>query len=213
MTMTMIQTLRTHWETLRIGNDLPLRSEIDPRQIPDVLDSLFIFERLNPDDLRVRIAGLTLCEMMGMEVRGQSPMTFFNDNARLRFSNIVGEVLSNPNVARLGLDTVDKMGNEARAEMLLLPLRSDFGDVSRIIGCVTPPAKGFTAPIRFGIRTVDVEAVGSDINAQATPSFGFAEPKVGFIMDGTSTFHTIVGGSDTPQKPKVRAPSYLKLVD
>jgi hypothetical protein len=211
--MTMIQNLRSHWESLRTDDDLPMRSDIDPRLIPDVLDSLFIFERLNPEDLRVRIAGLNLCEMMGMEVRGQSPMTFFTKNARQQFSTAVSDVMTCPTIAHLDLDTIDKMGNEARAKMILLPLRSDFGDVNRIIGCVTPPAAGFTAPMRFNVRAVVLEDVNSNIAAQTTHSIGFAEPKVGYIMDGTSTFHSIAGGANILPKTKVRAPSYLKLVD
>ncbi|MCK4862455.1 MAG: PAS domain-containing protein, partial [Rhodobacteraceae bacterium] len=101
----MIQTLRSHWESLRINGGIPLRADIDPRQIPDVLDSLFIFERLNPQDVRVRIAGLTLCEMMGMEVRGQSPLSFFDDSTRRRFAAVVADVMDRPTTARLGLDT------------------------------------------------------------------------------------------------------------
>ena len=210
--MTMIQTLRSHWESLRINGELPLRADIDPRQIPDVLDSLFILERLNPLDVRVRIAGLTLCEMMGMEVRGQSPMSFFGENTSQRFAAVVADVLERPTIARLGLDTVDKMGNESRAEMILLPLRSDFGDVSRIIGCVTGPANGFTAPLRFHVRVVDMESLNS-IDSQKAQSFGFAEQGAGFIMDGTSSFRAISGGGSVRSKRSVQAPNYLKLVD
>jgi hypothetical protein len=209
--MTMIHTLRSHWESLRINGELPLRADIDPRQIPDVLDSLFIFEHLNPQDVRVRIAGLTLCEMMGMEVRGQSPMSFFDDSTRRRFAAVISDVMGRPTIARLGLDTVDKMGNEARAEMILLPLRSDFGDVSRIIGCVTGPAEGFTAPMRFHVRNVDMEALNSI--DQTVQSFGFAEQGTGFIMDGTSSFRTISGGGSVRAKHPLQAASYLKLVD
>ena len=209
--MTMIHTLRSHWESLRINGELPLRADINPRQIPDVLDSLFIFERLNSQDVRVRIAGLTLCEMMGMEVRGQSPMSFFDESTRRRFASVVADVLDRPTIARLGLDTIDKMGNKARAEMILLPLRSDFGDVSRVIGCVTGPADGFTAPLRFHVRNIDMDALNS--TDQNTQSFGFAEQGAGFIMDGTSSFRTISGGgSERPKRP-AHAASYLKLVD
>ncbi len=209
--MTMIHTLRSHWESLRINGELPLRADINPRQIPDVLDSLFIFERLNPQDVRVRIAGLSLCEMMGMEVRGQSPMSFFDESTRRRFAAVVADVLDRPTIARLWLDTVDKMGNKARAEMILLPLRSDFGDVSRVIGCVTGPADGFTAPLRFHVRNVDMDALnGTDQNTQ---SFGFAEQGAGFIMDGTSSFRTISGGGAARPKRPAHAASYLKLVD
>lgn len=210
--MTMIHTLRSHWDSLRINGELPLRADIDPRQIPDVLDSLFIFERLNPLDVRVRVAGLTLCEMMGMEVRGQSPMSFFDQSTRQHFAAVVGDVMEHPAIAHLGLDTVDKMGNEARAEMILLPLRSDFGDVSRIIGCVTGPVEGFTAPVRFHIRNVDMEAPNSTASQKAH-SFGFAEQGAGFIMDGTSSFRAISGGDSARSKRPVQTPNYLKLVD
>ncbi len=209
--MTMIHTLRSHWESLRTNGELPLRADIDPRQIPDVLDSLFIFERLNPQDVRVRIAGLTLCEMMGMEVRGQSPMSFFDDSTRRRFAAVVGEVLEHSLIANLGLDTIDRMGNEAQAEMILLPLRSDFGDVNRVIGCVTGPAEGFTAPMRFHVRNVDMDALSS--TPQNTQSFGFAEQGAGFIMDGTSSFRMISGGGSVQPKRPVQTASYLKLVD
>ena len=213
MTMTMIQTLRSYWETLRNDGDLPLRSDIDPRQIPDVLDSLFIFERLNPADVRIRIAGLTLCEMMGMEVRGQSPKAFFDKNTRQRFEAVVTDVMTRPTIAYIGLDTVDKMGNEARAGMILLPLRGDFGDVSRIIGCVTAPADGFAAPMRFHVRSVDMEAVDAGFTPQGAQNFGFAEPKTGFIMDGNSSFRAITGGGTEQPKRHAKKPSYLKVVD
>ena len=157
MTHSTLQTLRAHWDDICEGDLPPFRSDIAPRTIPGVLDTLFILEQLGPQDTRVRIAGIKICEMMGMEVRGQSPMSFFQDNSRGRFDNILSEVLGQPKIAYLGLDTVDKLGNTGHVEMVLLPLRSDFGDISRIIGCVTTPEKGFTAPIRYYISTVDTE--------------------------------------------------------
>ena len=213
MTTKTIRTLRTHWQSLRDGDELPLRSEIDPRAMPDVLDSLFILERLNPSDIRVRIAGLTVCEMMGMEVRGLSPMPFFNDNTKGRFAVILGDVMDNPVIARLGLKTKDKVGNESSSEMILLPLRSDFGDVSRIIGCVSAPENGFTAPVRFHVHSVELEPV-LQTNTAADNFYGFAEPKVGFIMDGTSSsLRSIIGGAVKSAARSTAKPNYLKVVD
>jgi len=209
--MTMIQILRSHWESLRINGEIPLRADIDPRQIPDVLDSLFIFERLNPLDIRVRIAGLRLCEMMGMEVRGQSPMSFFDERTRARFSAVITDVMARPTAACLSLDTVDNMGNEAQASMILLPLRSDFGDVTRVIGCVSGPTEGFTAPVRFHVHSVDMETLNS--TDKSARSFGFAEQGAGFIMDGTSSFRAISGSGTARPKRQAQAPNYLKLVD
>ncbi|MBL4874313.1 MAG: PAS domain-containing protein, partial [Rhodobacteraceae bacterium] len=124
---------------------------------------------------------------------------------------VVAEVLDRAAIACLGLDTVDKMGNEARAEMIMLPHRSDFGDVNRVIGCVTGPVDGFTAPMRFHVRTVDMNT--PDNTDHSTQSFGFAENGAGFIMDGTSSFRTISGGGTTRAKVPTQSASYLKLVD
>ncbi|MEO1918761.1 MAG: PAS domain-containing protein [Paracoccaceae bacterium] len=63
----------------------------------------------------------------------------FDKNTRRRFEAVLADVMNRPNIPRLGLGSIDKMGNEAQAEMILLPLRNDFGEVSRIIGCVTTP--------------------------------------------------------------------------
>lgn len=211
MTIDMINTLRTHWDKLCDGNQVPLRSDIDPRAIPDALDSLFMLERLNPEDVRCRIAGLTICEMMGMEVRGLSPMTFFTDGSRPRFAAVMNEVMSVPKIARLGLEATDKLGNNGIAEMILLPLRSDFGEVTRIIGCVTPLSAGFTAPVRFHIKTIDLENIALKVTSQAEKAFGFAEPRRGFIMDGSPNFRTVKStGKIIRSDPKS---GHLKIVN
>lgn len=136
---------------------------------------------------------------------------FFDEGTRQRFAAVVADVMDRPTIACLGLDTVDKMGNEAQAEMILLPLRSDFGDITRVIGCVTRPAEGFTAPMRFHVRNVDMEMLNSA--DQNVKNFGFAEQGAGFIMDGTSSFRAISGGGSVRAKRPVQKASYLKLVD
>ena len=65
-----LHNLRTYWEKLRAGRVAPYRAELDPRAFEDVLENMFILEQLNPSQIRVRLAGMSLCEMMGMEVRG-----------------------------------------------------------------------------------------------------------------------------------------------
>lgn len=208
MTDKTINILRNHWDSVREGKLPPFRSEISPRSLPDVLDTLFILEQLSPNDLRVRIAGLTICEMMGMEVRGQTPMTFFEEKARARFDAVVENVLTRPTIARLGLSTTDKLGNAGKVEMILLPLRSDFGDVNRIIGCVTVPKMGFTAPIRYKIDTIDLEP----ITRQNHNVLGFAEERAEFDMEGAPALRSINGNERAETKKPVGKPSYLKVV-
>ena len=206
MTDTTIDTLRNHWHSLVDGGNIPQRSQIAPREMPEILDCIFVLERLNPEDVRIRVAGLKISEMMGMEVRGQSPVNFFMDGARGRFSAVLNDVMNRPTIAHLGLATVDKMGNPGEAEMILLPLRSDFGDVSRVIGCISSPKADITAPAQFTIRTIDIESVTA---AAPQPSFGFAETGRGFIMDGSPNFHSISGGG----AQTTRKSHHLRLVN
>lgn len=208
MTDKTINILRNHWDSVREGKLPPFRSEISPRSLPDVLDTLFILEQLAPNDLRVRIAGLTICEMMGMEVRGQTPMTFFEKHARDRFDAVVENVLTRPTIARLALSTTDKLGNAGNVEMILLPLRSDFGDVNRIIGCVTVPKHGYSAPIRYRINAIDLEP----ISRRKHNVLGFAEEPAEFEVESAPTLRSI-NGNDHAEREKPRGkPSYLKIV-
>lgn len=210
MTASSIDALHNHWKSLREGNLPPFRSEISPRSLPDMLDNLFIFETLNPDDIRVRIAGIKICEMMGREVRGQTPMSFFGENARGRFAAVMTDVLTRPTVARLGLETSDSNGNIGHADMILLPLRSDFGDVSRIIGCVSEPDTGFTAPVSFHIKTIDLE--GNARTPKSVPEVGFAEESAGFILDGAPVFRSISGNPLLKPAKVSRKQDYIKVV-
>ena len=195
-----ISILHDHWQGLREGNLPPFRSEISPREIPEVLDTLFILEHLSAGDTRVRIAGLTICEMAGMEVRGLSPSGFFTESASGRFGEVLEAVLDGPMMAELQLGTRDALGNEGQVRMILLPLRSDFGDVSRIIGCVDRAPIGFTAPVRFDILDADVRPI---LRERAV---GFAEAQAGFAPALRSINGRGAGGGAR------RSADFLKLV-
>lgn len=204
MTKNATSTLYDYWCQQRTNGEIPNRLDMQPKNLPDILDSVFLLERLNQNDVRIRVAGLTLCEMIGREVRGQSPVTFFSETTRGRMAAVLNNVMNRPTIARLGLATCDKLGNIGQTEMILLPLRSDFGDVSRIIGCVPAPSIGFSAPIRFQIETVDLESV----TAEKLDTFGFAEPLNRFLLDGSPNLHSIVGGGVRTK----RGSNHLRLV-
>lgn len=211
MTNTILDNLQDHWEGLREGKLPPFRSEISPRHLLETLDTLFILEMLAPDDIRVRIAGVKVCEMMGREVRGQTPLSFFDGNARGRFAAVMTDVLNRPTVARLGLETCDSLGNCATAEMILLPLRSDFGDVTRMIGCVTVPDGGYTAPLHYKINTVDLEGVAKPARRKKQPQ-GFAEAKADYTMEPIPNFQTIIGNPSVKPLRQTGERDYLKIV-
>ena len=172
----MLTSLRTYWDRLRAGRVAPYRAEIDPRQFEPALENMFILERVSADNLRVRLAGMKLCEMMGMEVRGMEAGFLMGDADRLRFDRLLGVVMGEPAVVELRLEARGRSGTY-RGTMLLMPLRSDFGDINRVIGCLSGDGEYFTPPLSFAILDVAVTPIETTSQAEgqrrALP--GFAE--------------------------------------
>ncbi|MEM8788710.1 MAG: PAS domain-containing protein [Pseudomonadota bacterium] len=181
MNSTGLNKLRDYWESLRNGRTAPYRAELDPRKFEDVLENMFILEQLHPDQVRVRLAGMALCEMMGMEVRGMPPEAFIDAAHRRDFSRHVAAVLDGPAVVELDLLASDASGSDVVSQMLLLPLRSDFGEVTRILGCVVAETANIRAPVNFSITGDRLTRIHpSTIESPAGSMPGFAEDATPF---------------------------------
>ncbi len=187
--------LRTYWESLRKGRVAPYRAELDPRKFEDALEHMFILEQLNPSQLRVRLAGMALCEMMGMEVRGMPPEAFMEAAHRAQFTQHINAVLSDPSVVELDLKGTGTDGKETEAQMLLLPLRSDFGEVTRVLGCIVTKDRAMKAPVNFSISGVRSRAIRADGTTEA----------VGDVMPGFSEDQPTYSPPVTGSKPVLRS--------
>jgi hypothetical protein len=196
----MLSSLKTYWERLRAGRIAPYRAEIDPRQFESALENMFIIERLAPDNLRIRLAGMKICEMMGMEVRGMQPAYLIDEPDRARFERLLAVVMAEPAVVELRLAARNRAG-VYRASMLLMPLRSDFGDINRVIGCTSGEGDLFAPPLAFAIEEVTVSPVEPGAGAepkQAVP--GFAEPAPEFAGPAAPKLRSIDGNPNAQSK-------------
>lgn len=209
----VLKDLLDYWESLRAGREVPYRSEIDPRRFEDALEHMFILEHLGEGNIRIRLAGMFLCEMMGMELRGMSLRALMRLEDRAPLDTALAQVLSGPSIAYLELEAHGPSGRRHKASMLLLPLRSDFGDISRILGCLridgVPVADG--TPLRFSISAAQIRPVrieGAARSAAAAELPGFAEPKAAFHHDGPQ-LRSIEGGS---RRRGSRRRNHLRLV-
>ena len=176
----MLSSLKTYWDRLRAGRVAPYRAEIDPRQFESALENMFIVEKLAPDNMRVRLAGMKICEMMGMEVRGMQPGFLICEGDRVRFDRLLNVVMGEPAVVEIKLSAPNRAGRY-RATMLLMPLRSDFGDINRVIGCTSGDGDIFAPPLAFTIDDVAVTPVeASHATEPLQPMPGFAEARSAF---------------------------------
>lgn len=146
--------LRGYWEALRRGQDLPCRSDVDPRGIERALPYAFILERVAPGVARFRIAGRHLNALLGMEVRGMPLTVMFAADGRQRACEAIESVFAEPAIVTMALRATGTGRADLPGSLLLLPLRSDFGDVSRALGCLVTENDLGHAPHRFRIDTI-----------------------------------------------------------
>lgn len=176
--------VRAYWEALRYGRLVPLRSEIDPRGIERALEYAFILEKIAPRATRFRLAGMHLTDLMGMEVRGMPLTALFTPDARVRVATMTEAVFATPQIAELTLSAETGFGKPTMdAHMLIMPLRSDLGDINRALGCLVADGHIGRAPRRFTVTEVRLTAIAEgrahERTATATP-LGFNENQKSF---------------------------------
>lgn len=175
--------MRAYWESLRKGRAIPMRADVEPRGIRNALDYSFILERIAPGAARFRLAGRHLIDLMGMEVRGMPLCSLVNARGRGRLSDVLESVFKAPQIAEIRLHSEGAYAQPALdARLLLLPLRSDLGDVTRALGCFIAEGEVGQAPRRFDIVSDEVSPVipGAMVLEPSPSSHGFAEPPAPF---------------------------------
>ncbi|MCV6598419.1 MAG: PAS domain-containing protein [Mangrovicoccus sp.] len=147
-----LSMIDAYWEGLRAGRLVPRRSDVDPRGIDRALEHAFILERIAPGMARFRLAGMHLNDLMGMEVRGMPLTSFFSPQERRDVSELLEYVFEEPAKVRLRLTAERSIGKPSlEAELLLLPLKSDLGDISRVLGCFVASGEIGRTPRRFRV--------------------------------------------------------------
>ena len=187
--------VEAYWEALRGTRLMPFRSEIDPRGIEQALEYSFIVERIAPGIARLRIAGSHLSDLMGMEVRGMPLTAFIAPGSRRQVSDTLEEVFETPAACTLSLHSEKSAGMPPlEARMLLMPLKSDLGDVSRLLGALVSVGEMGRSPRRFDVTGSSLRPILSshsapmpmpkeptvDLPEPALETPGFAEPKTPF---------------------------------
>ena len=209
-----IRALYNYWERLRAGRPCPYRAEVDPRDMEGDARHLFVLEDLGQGNLRFRLAGTALIDAFGYELRGMSARSVMEGQARESFVALIAETLAEPGVGYARLFAPDGV---TVWEVVLLPLRGNFGQIDRLIGCLHPvggrtPEAG-DVPLRFTIDAMSIRPVdaGPDtVHGDAMPLAGFGEDQAGFEGAPGTGLTAIEGGlgEDKPksggERPKLR---------
>lgn len=179
-----IRQAEAYWTALLTGQGVPMRSQIDPRGLENILEYTFILERIAPGLARFRLAGSHLIALMGMEVRGMPLTALFDPDARVEIKDRLEQVFSGPEIVEFGLVSAGSLTrSRLQARMILLPLKSDLGDVSRVMGVMVSDGTIGATPRRFTIsdkRSKPVSDLAEPVRHALNEPAGFAEDQAGF---------------------------------
>ena len=191
-----------YWSDLRGGRTAPYKSEVTARGIGRTLASnTFILENLPDGDRRFRLAGSTLHDIFGHELRGMSANAIVEADERARLKSLLDDCLGAPTVCVLNCQAISPDGGALPIEIFFAPLRSDFDQMNRVLGAVhllnasdqmaqPLPRKcriisartfDFARPSRF-----DVDAPMAGF-ADARANFDFERPGLSAIEGGANT--------------------------
>lgn len=203
-----IETLFQYWSGLRGTQEIPKRGQFDPRAVPETLESMLIIERVSKGDLRIRCAGLTLCEFAGMELRGMRPDILADPEHRADLNRLLEQVVEGPTVAVAEVTVSDARNHETNSRLLLLPMQNDLGDVNRILACLRAPEVSPTYPAYFRIDSISLDLPTCAEAAKPYP--GFAEDSAAFLAPQAPSLRPI-DGRGSGRAPGRRG--HLRLVD
>jgi hypothetical protein len=122
-----------YWSRLRKGRDVPDQTDIDPRAIKRMLSHIFILEAAEPTRPSYRLAGTTLCEHFGSELRGTNFLAHWDGQSRDALSALLRQSLALRQPVCLSSVAVTEYGM-VELETVLAPLSFNDGAPTRFFG-------------------------------------------------------------------------------
>lgn len=147
-----LQEVRAYWEAMRKDSRLPKRDDINPRGMASALEQVFLVEQIAPNHGRLRLAGMAISDLLGMDVRGMPITALLEPVARARLSEALGGLFRGEQILDLWLEAERGIGRPPlMARMLLLPLIGSHGEPDLALGCFCTKGDVGRAPRRFTI--------------------------------------------------------------
>ncbi len=171
-----LRLVEGYWTALRDDGELPKRSQVSPRGLSDVLENVFILERVAPGVARFRIAGSVFTHLTGMDVRGVPISAFFRTSGRKDIAAALEACFDTPTVVEMKLIARSLQRAPAvTGHMIFLPMQCDLGRTSRVLGAVHMDAPLISDAYRLEMEGCSVRPV-YDQPARPGPLVAAEEP-------------------------------------
>src|SRR5215470_12873242 len=83
-----------YWSRLRNGRGAPDQADIDPKALKRLLPFVFLLDARQTSSPIYRLAGSTLCERYGGELRGRNFLTIWDPDSQGHLSGLLRQALA-----------------------------------------------------------------------------------------------------------------------
>jgi len=125
-----------YWSRLRNGRTVPDQGEIDPRAIKRLLSYVFILDCENPARPVYRLAGTSLCERFGFELKGTGFLAHWEAQSGLSLAPLLRQALKAGQPLCLSSVAATADNGMVELETILAPIASEGGTPTRFLGMV-----------------------------------------------------------------------------
>jgi len=141
-----------YWSRLRRGRDVPDQVDIDPRAIKRMLSFVFILDATDPAHPHYRLAGTSLCDRYGFELKGTGFLAHWEAGSRASLTLLLRQSLALKQPVAISSFGTTPDGALVEMETILAPIT--FGDEqpTRFVGMVqvlSDPSPLAGRPIAF----------------------------------------------------------------
>ncbi|WP_322888968.1 MULTISPECIES: PAS domain-containing protein [unclassified Yoonia] len=196
----ILQSLELYWQSLRHSRHIPARNEIAPHMIDAALPHAFILQRVAPGVARMRVAGQRIHDLLRMDARGMPVSVLFAPDSRDRMRDLVETAFTQPAIVAASLLSAGQIFRPALpATIMMLPMRDERGEVSRVLGALVCDASPANRARRFDLvpdRTVRIDSLAITLASSQPAPAPLPEPI-----------------APQPQRPDMQRPALRLVVD
>lgn len=141
-----------YWSRLRRGRDVPDQCDIDPRAIKRMLSFVFILDAADPGQPHYRLAGTSLCDRYGFELKGTGFLAHWEAGSRASLTLLLRQALALRQPVAISSFGTTPEGALVEMETVLAPVSFGAGEPTRFVGMVqvlSDPSPLAGRPIAF----------------------------------------------------------------
>ncbi len=150
------EMMLSYWAGLRgARGQAPRREDVSPRAFKRALPDVFLIERMDRHTFAFRLAGTRVCAIYGRELRDHNFISLWPATDQNAVKAVIERALktATPAVFTAIVETLDR--RQAEAEILLMPLADDNGQVTRLLGSfVTVDALPAFSDFRIAVQAL-----------------------------------------------------------